>query len=585
MAVGAGFRARMIRLNQPLGRLSNGGDIHPLLHRIYRNRGINDSLELNYELDALPDPDDLPGLQQAVQCLLGHLQKGSHILVAGDFDADGATGCAVCVRGLRLLGCESGKIDYVVPDRRRHGYGLSPELVAEIAVQKPELLITVDNGISSVAGVAAANAAGMQVIVTDHHLPPQQLPEAEAIVNPKLLKNGFGGANLAGVGVMYFLMLGLRRALRKDGYFTRRNISEPAMHSLLDFVAIGTVADMVEMDHCNRILVAQGLTIMRSGNAHAGIQSLLASAGKNPVHLQANDLAFDIAPRLNAAGRLEDMSTGIECLLTDTPAVANEFSAELNRINSDRRSLQRQMQDTADQLVDDLAQRLTSLPAGLCLYDSSWHQGVVGLVAGRLAERYSRPVIALADSGNSELKGSARSVADFDLHRALTAIAKRQPGLLIRFGGHAAAAGLSVAPDRVENLGEAFVAEVSAHFGDKPAVAAYASDGQLASDEFSLETTLSLERGGPWGVGFLPPQFDGQFELVDARVFAHKHLRMTLRHPGGEKVRAVWFNAKQLQLPKQLHLVYTLEIDRWKDRQSLQLRVLHVEQDRPAADA
>ena len=570
----------LIRRRQPAGSLSPLGELEPMLQRLYTSRGVAGVEELDYSLERLPAPEELPGLVAAAECLAEQLMAGRCIVVVGDFDADGATACALCVRGLQAMGGAPAAIGYIVPDRQRHGYGLSPQLMPDIVAMKPDLLITADNGIVAVDGVAEANTHGIEVIITDHHLPGEVLPDARAIVNPKLKPEPFGGSNLAGVGVMFYLLLGLRAELRRRDYFVSRGLQEPNMRRFLDLVAIGTAADMVPLDHCNRILISHGLENIRAGTAVPGIRALLRVARRQPATLKSADLSFVLAPRLNAAGRLEDMTIGIECLLTEDSMVAHDLAAELERINRQRRVLQRKMQTEAERLLSDCRHADGGLAAGLCLYKPGWHQGVVGLVANHISRRCHRPVIACADAGDGLLKGSARSVPGFNLFTALGSIASRHSGLLAQFGGHAGAAGLSVAKADLARLAGAFAAEAASRLGGKPTGPVFDTDGSLNCAELSLDNALLLERSGPWGQGFAEPLFDGEFGLKTRQSGKQKPLHLSLETETGKLLPAIWFEAASERLPadgQRVRVIYRLGVHRWQQEQQLRLLIEHLE--------
>ncbi|HID49427.1 MAG TPA: single-stranded-DNA-specific exonuclease RecJ, partial [Chromatiales bacterium] len=491
-------------------------EVHPVLARLYAARGISDLAQLEYRLGNLLPWQDLKGIEPALALLLTALQEQQRVLVVGDFDVDGATSTALAVRFLRQLGLES--VDYLVPDRFRYGYGLTPEIVTVAAERRPDLILTVDNGISSLAGVAAANERGIRVLITDHHLAGAELPAAAAIVNPNQPGDRFASKALPGVGVIFYLMLALRARLRELDWFGTTGRKEPKLAELLDLVALGIVADVVPLDYNNRILVAQGLARVRARQCRPGILALLEVAGRDHARLVASDFGFCVAPRINAAGRLEDMATGIECLLTDDPVRARELAASLDRLNRERRGIEDRMKQEAMALIDRMQLDEARLPVGLCLFDEHWHEGVVGIVASRLKDRLHRPVIAFARSGESDVKGSARSVRGVHIRDVLDAIAARHPGLISRFGGHAMAAGLSLPRAKYEDFRRAFDAEVRQHLGEEELHGTLLSDGRLQAHEFALELAERIRAGGPWGQGFEEPLFDGEFEIVNRRI-------------------------------------------------------------------
>jgi single-stranded-DNA-specific exonuclease len=509
--------------------------LNPVLRRVYAARGLCHPDELALELKHLLPVSTLDGIGHATGLLADHVERGSRILVVGDFDADGATSTALVLRQLRRLGHDN--VVFRVPDRMRHGYGLTPALVADLAGEPADLLITVDNGVSALAGVESAKALGMQVLVTDHHLPGPDLPACAAMVNPNLAGAGFGSRALAGVGVAFYLMASLTRELE-----SRRGCKLPAVADLLDLVALGTVADLVPLDRNNRILVQQGLKRVRARLAAPGLMALAQVAGCRLEELSARHLGHQIAPRLNAAGRIDDMSVGIRCLLTDDWAEALSYARELDRLNRERREMEVRMRDEAAIAVRRLHLQEGSLPAGVALYDRGWHAGIVGLVANRMKDRVHRPVVAFAPAGNGELRGSARSVAGVHVRDVLEAIDTRHPGLIDRFGGHAMAAGLTLREDRLQKFTDAFGEEVGRHLTREQMLGVLETDGELAAGELSLETALALEAGGPWGQSFPEPLFDGEFVVAESRVLADRHLKLWLRpQPASQPVEAIAF--------------------------------------------
>jgi single-stranded-DNA-specific exonuclease len=553
-------------------------DLHPVLARVYAARGIHDAQELERSLARLQPFAELKGMSEAVELLAHALRVNQRILIVGDFDADGATSTAVAVRALRMMGARN--VDYLVPNRFEFGYGLTPEIVAVAAGRTPDLLITVDNGISSIDGVAAAKVRGMKVLVTDHHLAGAELPSADAIVNPNQPQDVFPSKSLAGVGVIFYVMLALRARLREEGAFADR--AEPNLASLLDLVALGTVADVVSLDHNNRILVAQGLARIRQGQCCPGIAALIQVAGRNQRELTAADLGFALGPRLNAAGRLEDMALGIECLLTDDSDAALLLARRLNELNDERRQIEQEMKEQALALLDVMAlsEDDANLPVGLCLYDPDWHQGVIGILASRIKDKLHRPVIVFAEGANGELKGSARSVPGLHIRDALDAVATQHPGLLTKFGGHAMAAGLSLAVHDLEKFRAAFDAEVRKHLGPEDLCKALYSDGELAEAELNLALAEQLRAAGPWGQGFPEPLFDGTFEIVNRRIVGERHLKLMLRLPGSRQmIDAIAFNTVDDDWPvdvRAVHMVYRLDINEYNGRRSAQLLVEHI---------
>lgn len=548
--------------------------VPPLLARILAARGITAEEELALTLDGLPSPEGLSGLAEAVPVLLQARAEGKKVVVIGDYDADGATATALMVRGLALLGF--AQPGFLVPDRFEYGYGLTPAIV-ELAQREaqPDLIITVDNGIASLDGVAAANAAGIPVIITDHHLPGEQLPDAAAILNPRLCPD-FAAPNLAGVGVAFYLLIALRKALREAG--DAAGGSDIA--SLLDLVALGTVADVVTLDQPNRILVEQGLRRIRAGQCCPGITAILHRANRDPARLVSQDLGFAVGPRLNAAGRLSDMTHGILALLTDDPVRAQQYAEELDSINRERRQIEQGMREAAMAELQRLEQK-GELPDALCLFDPGWHEGVVGILASRVKEQAHRPVIAFAPAREpGVVKGSGRSIAGLHLRDALDAVATRHPGLLDKFGGHAMAAGLTLARDKLEIFQQAFVEAVSDALLPGALSPVVETDGALADAELSLRTAELLSRAQPWGQGFPAPLFDGEFEVLDSRIVGEHHLKLTLGLPETSSViDAIRFRAPVEQWPpgcKRVRGIYQLSINEFRGRRSAQLIFEHL---------
>lgn len=561
------------------------GSVPPLLARIYSARKITDLAELELSAGRLLPPGDLLGLPQAVELLYQILEQQGRILVVSDFDVDGATSCAVVIRALSQMGFQN--LDYIVPDRFTYGYGLSPEIV-ELAIERqPDLIITVDNGISSNAGVACARAAGIKVLITDHHLPPDELPAADAIVNPNQAGCGFASKALAGVGVAFYLMLAMRARLRESGWFEQQSMVEPRLADLLDLVALGTVADVVALDHNNRILVHEGLRRIRAGHACAGILALLELSGRNRLTLQASDLGFAVAPKLNAAGRLEDMSLGIACLLTDDPDSARRIARQLDVINTERKRIEADMRDQALQAMNDLQQKMVTdgslLPAALCLYNPDWHQGVAGILASRVKEQFHRPVIIFANAGDDadgrrELKGSARSIPGLHIRDLLDCVASRHPGLVSKFGGHAMAAGLSLPESNLSRFIDAFQQAAAGQLDNDILQQKVLSDGELDVEAFTLQTAELLRQAGPWGQGFPAPLFDGEFTLIDQRLVGGSHLKMVVTPDEGQTLLdAIAFNIDPAVWPdptrRQVRLVYRLDVNEFRGQQQLQLLV------------
>ena len=552
-----------------------------LLWRIYRTRGVEKPEDVRCDLGSLLSPTQMHGLDDAVDLLVGALKAQTRILVVGDFDADGATSCALAVLTLRALGYRY--VDYLVPNRFTFGYGLTPEIVEHAKPRDPELLITVDNGISSVAGVAAANALGWQVIVTDHHLPGAELPAAAAMVNPNLPSNPFPSKALAGVGVLFYVLLGLRARLRSDGWFETPSVQEPNLADYLDLVALGTVADVVGLDRNNRILVHQGLRRIRAGRCRPGITALLRIAGRNPARTQASDLGFAAGPRLNAAGRLEDMSLGIECLLAEDADEAHRLAVELDRLNRERRTIETEMQAQAEAMLGNWApEDDQTLPWGLCLYREEWHPGVIGILASRIKERWHRPTIAFASNGDGMVRGSGRSIPGLHIRDALDEVAAAHPQLLSKFGGHAMAAGMTLRAEDFEAFAKAFDEIVRRHLTVEDMQATLRSDGRIDAADLHLDTAQAILEGGPWGQGFEEPLFDDVFDVVNHRIVGERHWKLVLAPQGVPQhlVDAIAFYAvdEWPEMPKRVRAAYRLDANEWQGRVDLQLRIEYLEE-------
>ncbi|MFH2140574.1 MAG: single-stranded-DNA-specific exonuclease RecJ [Pseudomonadota bacterium] len=538
--------------------------ISPLLARIYAARGIAHAEQLEIDLKKLLPFTLLKQAETMAIALADAIGAGKKLLIVADYDADGATACAVGMRGLTALGA---KVDFIVPNRFEYGYGLTPEIVRLAAQSKPDILLTVDNGIASVEGVAEAHRLGMQVLVTDHHLPGDTLPDAECIVNPNQPGCEFPSKNLAGVGVMFYVLLALRAELRSRGAFADK--TEPNLGNLLDLVALGTVADVVKLDDNNRILVHQGLQRIRAGRACPGIQALLRIARRPAAQASSYELGFIVGPRLNAAGRLEDMGLGIRCLLTDDSKEANEIAAKLDALNQERRSIEADMQDSA------LASLESFDPAesySLALFNDEWHQGVIGILASRLKDKFHRPVIAFARAQTGELKGSGRSIAGLHLRDALDLVSKRQPHLILKFGGHAMAAGLSIPEDALDEFRVAFETVVQEMLDSEALVRSIATDGELDKHEFSLGMARELQ-AQVWGQGFPEPLFEGEFRVQTQRIVGEKHLKLKLASPAGSFDAIRFFHADAA--PDTVHAVYSLSINEYNGSETLQLIVRH----------
>ncbi|BBI99343.1 single-stranded-DNA-specific exonuclease [Ferrigenium kumadai] len=536
----------------------------PALARVYAARGIADSKELDTALGALLPFDELKGVHEMARQLADAIAARKQILVIADYDADGATACTVAVRGLRSFGA---RVDFIVPNRFEYGYGLTPEIVHLAAQQSPDILLTVDNGIASVDGVTEANRLGMQVLVTDHHLPGDTLPDAACIVNPNQPGCTFPCKHLAGVGVIFYVLLALRAELRTRGAFADR--PEPRLADLLDIVALGTVADVVKLDQNNRILVQQGLLRIRAGRACPGINALLQVARKNPERVSSQDLGFTVGPRLNAAGRLDDMSLGIACLLTDDPATALRIATQLDALNRERRSIEADMQDSA---LATLEQYDPQDRYSLALFDENWHQGVIGILASRLKDKFHRPVIAFARANNGEIKGSGRSISGLHLRDALDLVSKRHPALIRKFGGHAAAAGLSIAEVDLADFTAAFEQAARDMLDAKDLARRIETDGALAQQDMTLEVAHLLDEQ-VWGQGFPAPQFSNDFAVMNQRVVGEKHLKLRLS-ANGQPVEAMLFGHNE-ELPEHIHAVYSLSVNEYNGSQSLQLLIRH----------
>ena len=548
----------------------------PLLQRVYAARGVQQPAQLERGLSNLLPPADLPDIEIAAQRLAAAVMANQKILIVGDFDADGATSVALCVRVLKALGAQ--QVDFAVPNRFDFGYGLSPEIVDFVAPREPNLIVTVDNGVSSVQGVARAAELGIEVIVTDHHLPGEELPAATAVVNPNLKDAKFASGNLAGVGVAYYVLSQVRRVLREQDWFVSKGIAEPNLAQYLDLVALGTVADVVPLDSNNRILVEQGLMRIRAGRCIPGIKAMLELAKRSAAKVSAQDIGFAVGPRLNAAGRLEDMSIGIKCLLAEDLASARHLATALDQLNRTRRALEQDMVADAELMLTRHAESADDAEpkSGICVYDTTFHQGVVGIVAGRLREKFHRPAIAFADAGDAapdEVKGSARSVDGLHIRDVLDYIANQHPGLLIKFGGHAMAAGLSIKRVHVERFGVIFDKAVAKLANAEVLEAKRVVDGELLSAELTLDQAREIAAGGPWGSGFPEPEFVGEFELVNQRVVGEQHLKLVLRHELG-LVDGIAFRTPPLPTGTQrVQVVYKLSENDFGQYPTLQLMV------------
>lgn len=553
--------------------------LHPLLHTVYAARGIQNEQELERSLQHLIPFHALYCIQQAVECIYQVIKMQQGIVVVGDFDVDGATSSALAVSALKSFGAEN--ISYLVPNRFEYGYGLTPEIVELAALRKPALIITVDNGIASLAGVVRAKELGIKVVITDHHLPGKELPQADAIVNPNQPDCQFSSKNLAGVGVIFYVMLALRSYLREKGWFAERSIVEPNMSQFLDLVALGTVADVVPLDQNNRILVYQGLARIRAGKSRLGIQALLEVAGRSYNYLAAEDLGFAVGPRLNAAGRLDDMSLGVECLLCENPNRTRELAVQLDRLNKERQAIEAQMQSQAIQALAEV-KLSQNLPLGICLYHEQWHQGVVGIIASRIKDQYHRPVIAFAKINEQEIKGSARSVPGVHIRDVLDSIATRYPDLILKFGGHAMAAGISLKPSNYLLFCELFNEEIGRYLSEHDLQGKIHTDGELLPEYFNLQIAKLLHDAGPWGQAFPEPIFDNKFTIVSQRLVGDKHLKLVLSPLGSQQIiDGIAFNIDTNLWPnpqcKQVHAAYRLDINEYLGNTLVQILIEHFE--------
>lgn len=549
---------------------------HPLLDRIYAARGISDIAQMDRKLSTLLSPAELPDIAKAAQRLADAVQNQEKILIVGDFDADGATSVALCMLAIKSLGAEH--IDFLVPNRFDFGYGLSPEIVQLAQSKSPDLIVTVDNGVASIAGVETANAAGIDVIITDHHLPGDKLPAALALVNPNLIDSTFSSKSMAGVGVAYYVLSWVRQELRSRDWFQQTQREEPNLAQYLDLVALGTVADVVPLDRNNRVLVHNGLLRMQRGFTRPGIRALAAVGKRDLSSISAQDLGFAIGPRLNAAGRLEDMSVGIRCLMTEDESEAKQLAGSLDVLNQTRRHLQQDMVADAELIVSQF--EVGEQATGLSVYHESFHQGVVGIVAGRLREKFQRPAIVFADAGGlapDELKGSARSIDGVNIRDVLDSIATRYPGLLIKFGGHAMAAGLSIKKVHLPRFHKVFDKAVGQVTTEEMLSASLLTDGTLASEDLNLQTVALLDAGGPWGNGFAEPLFTGEFTLVSQRVVGDTHLKLVVKH-GEQIIDAIAFSQPMLSgQPTNVLMVYKLAVNDYAGSRTLQLMVEYIE--------
>ena len=553
--------------------------IHPVLKRIYASRNIKSSEDLDYSLGSLIPYEELSGVDDAVILLQEMITQKKRILIVADFDADGATSCALAIRGLTAMGAED--VIYVVPNRFEHGYGLSPKIVDVALDHDPDLIVTVDNGISSISGVEHAKKNGIKVLITDHHLPGDKLPSADVIINPQLKDNKFPSKNLAGVGVVFYILLALRAKLKAENWFDEKNIKYPNLANLLDLVALGTISDLVPLDKNNRTMVAHGLKLMRKNKSKVGILAILNQSGRQLSTLTSGDLSFAIAPRLNAAGRLTDMSLGIECLLTDDKENATEMAKKLNQLNIERRQIQDNMEEQAftefEKYLQDTSKKI---PHGICIYNQNWHQGVVGILAAKIKEKFNRPVIVFAQECQGILKGSARSITELHIKDVFDEIARLYPELILTFGGHAMAAGLTIEESQFDRFSDAFNKVVDRYISSDSLEDQCLTDGELSGDDFSLPLALAIQNAGPWGQSFPEPIFVGQFKILDKRIVGESHLKLKLQSRNNNTLDAIAFNMTDDDWPSKLEQItstYRLGINHYRGHSLVQLFIEHIE--------
>ena len=554
--------------------------IHPVLKRVYASRNIKSSKDLDYSLGSLIPFKQLSGIDDAVILLEEMLEQKKRILIVADFDADGATSCALAIRGLTAMGARD--VIYVVPNRFEHGYGLSPEIVDIALDYDPDLIITVDNGISSICGVEHAKKNGVKVLITDHHLPGRELPNADVIINPQLVDDRFPSKNLAGVGVIFYILLALRAKLKEKDWFENNNINYPNLANFLDLVALGTIADLVPLDKNNRTMVSHGLKLIRNNKSKPGINALLIQAGRQLSKLTSSDLSFVVAPRLNAAGRLTDMSLGIECLLADDEDNAIEIAQKLNRLNIERRKIQDDMQEEALAELEKYLQSTSGeIPRSICIYNKDWHQGVVGILASKIKEKFNRPVIVFAKENDDTLKGSARSISELHIKDVLDEIAKIHPELILSFGGHAMAAGLTIKKSHYENFSEIFDKVVSQCISSDKLEDEYLTDGELLAEDFTLPLALAIQDAGPWGQSFPEPTFAGRFKILVKRGVGENHLKLKLQsRDNSATLDAIAFNMTDTNWPpetEQIVSTYRLGINDFQGNSQVQLFLEHIE--------
>ena len=554
--------------------------IHPVLKRVYASRNIKSSKDLDYSLSSLIPFEELSGISDAVILLQEMLEQKKRILIVADFDADGATSCALAIRGLTAMGAED--VIYVVPNRFEHGYGLSPEIVNVALDYDPDLIVTVDNGISSICGVEYARKNGVKVLITDHHLPGKELPKADVIINPQLADDRFPSKNLAGVGVIFYILLALRAKLKEEYWFENNNIDYPNLANFLDLVALGTIADLVPLDKNNRTMVAHGLKLIKKNKSKPGIYALLNQAGRQLSKLTTSDLSFAVAPRLNAAGRLTDMSLGIECLLTDDEGNAIEIAEKLNRLNTERRQIQDDMQEEALAELEKYLQNTSGeIPHSICIYNKDWHQGVVGILASKIKEKFNRPAIVFAKENEGVLKGSARSITGLHIKDVFDEIEKLHPELILTFGGHAMAAGLTIEESQYGNFSNIFNEVVNQYISSDRLEDEYLTDGELSDDDFTLPLALAIQNAGPWGQSFPEPTFAGQFKILDKRIVGENHLKLKLQSRNNRTtLDAIAFNMTDANWPSgtdQILSTYRLGINDFQGNSQVQLFIEHLE--------
>ena len=564
---------KIIQARQTVDDSHLPSNLHPVIKQIYATRQVSHADELNNSAATLHDFRLFKDIDKATELLIWALQTQSKILIVGDFDADGATSTATLMHGLTMFGF--AHLDYLIPDRFSLGYGLSPALAEQIVTIAPDLVITVDNGISCIAGIEIVKAAGIKVLVTDHHLQGEQLPNADAIVNPNRHDCEFPSKSIAGVGVAFYLLIALRSALRDSGHFTAQQ--PPNLAALLDIVALGTVADVVALDANNRTLVHQGLARIRSGNTRPGITALIEVANRNAARLSASDFGFSLAPRLNAAGRLDDMSLGIACLLSADLNQARRIAGELDSLNHERREIEQGMQTEAQAVLDRLAFSSDTVPDAICLYQEDWHQGVIGILAGRLKEKYHRPTVIFAGGDNGEIKGSCRSIEGLHMRDLLERLNTLHPHLISKFGGHAMAAGLSINEQHFSEFKQAFEQAVTAQLSEEHKQCIILTDGELPSDCFNMDFAQLIKQAGPWGQQFPEPVFEHTFEVVQQRIVGEKHLKLVLKHQSGRLVDAIAFGVDVKAWPdtevRFVDVAYQLDINEFRGKFSLQLIV------------